>query len=129
MLLHQLPRTSRSVTLAFARYKTVAHSSPSPLYHTRNHRFSSGTTPLESNSNAPKKAAPPRQRSVNEPGPDDPPSFSLRDLGISGKSKIFIVACLTVAGTVESIFWIKVFWAKYGPAQEETSEEGGESGG
>src|SRR5271156_5244722 len=44
------------------------------------------------------------------------PAFSFRGLGAGRKAKIFVIACLTVFGTIESVFWVKVVWAKFSPS-------------
>ena len=50
------------------------------------------------------------------------PSFSLKDLGANRACKIVVLVCLSVLGTMESIFWVKVGWAKFGPVGEEKRE-------
>jgi hypothetical protein len=32
--------------------------------------------------------------------------------------KIVVVSCVSIAATMESIFWGKMMWARYGPAEE-----------
>lgn len=51
-------------------------------------------------------------------------AFSFKDLGASRGVKIVVLTALTVFGTIESVFWAKVLWAKISPAPE----EGGKSG-
>ena len=43
------------------------------------------------------------------------PSFSLQDLGANRTVKVVVMASLSIIATMESIFWIKVGWAKFGP--------------
>jgi hypothetical protein len=57
------------------------------------------------------------------------PSFGAanwKELGGSRTVKIVVITALTIAGTVETIFWTKVLWAKFGPAKvvDGGSEEG-----
>jgi hypothetical protein len=65
------------------------------------------------------------QTPLHKPGPGAPqpqnppyPAFSFRDLGASRKVKFFVIACVAVVGTIESVFWVKVAWAKLGPSPE-----------
>lgn len=43
------------------------------------------------------------------------PSFSLHDLGANRTVKVVVMASLSIIATMESIFWTKVGWAKFGP--------------
>jgi hypothetical protein len=46
------------------------------------------------------------------------PTFSFKDLGASRTVKIVVIAGMSVIGTIESIFWIKVIWAKISPSPQ-----------
>ena len=52
--------------------------------------------------------------------PQDPeiPAFSLKDLGANRATKTVVVIALSVLATMESIFWIKVGWRRFGPSTE-----------
>lgn len=50
------------------------------------------------------------------------PAFSLKDLDMKRGTKFFVIACLSVLGTMETVFWVKVIWAKLSPPLEEESE-------
>ncbi|OCK98803.1 uncharacterized protein K441DRAFT_654176 [Cenococcum geophilum 1.58] len=53
------------------------------------------------------------------------PTVSFKDLGASRTVKIAVIASLSVIGTIESIFWAKVIWAKISPSpQEEPKSDG-----
>jgi hypothetical protein len=71
------------------------------------------------------KVAPPKQSSA-APAPQNPsyPTFSFKDLGANRGVKVVVVVCLTVLGTMESIFWGKVLWAKISPSPGEASKSG-----
>jgi hypothetical protein len=43
------------------------------------------------------------------------PAFSAQGLGANRTIKVVAITCLTVAATMESIFWVKVLWAKVSP--------------
>ncbi|CZR69993.1 uncharacterized protein PAC_19894 [Phialocephala subalpina] len=47
------------------------------------------------------------------------PSASFKDLGASRTVKIVVFSFLAVAGTLETITWSKLLWAKFGPAKSE----------
>lgn len=61
----------------------------------------------------PPKAAPapasPR-RKLDTPENPSYPSFSLEGLGANRSVKIVLIVCLTVLGTMESIFWARAIW-------------------
>jgi hypothetical protein len=48
------------------------------------------------------------------------PAFTFQSLGAGRKVKFFIIACLAVVGTIESVFWVNVLWAKFSPSSTET---------
>ena len=56
------------------------------------------------------------------------PTSSLRELGANRTVKIVVVGCISVLATIESIFWAKVAWAKFGPEKEKKEEKGEISG-
>lgn len=47
------------------------------------------------------------------------PAFSFEGLGISPKLKIVVLGAIAVIGTMETIFWVKLGWAKISPSSEE----------
>lgn len=53
------------------------------------------------------------------------PAFSFQGLGANRTGKVVVIACLTVVATVESIFWVKVLWAKFSPSRENESKPEG----
>jgi hypothetical protein len=48
-------------------------------------------------------------------------AFSFENLGANRTTKVVVIVCLTVAGTIESILWVKVLWAKISPSPKEES--------
>lgn len=60
----------------------------------------------------------------NGPTPPNPsyPTFSFQDLGANRTVKVIVIVCLTVFGTLESIFWAKFLWAKFSPSPENESQ-------
>ncbi|KAM3075797.1 hypothetical protein ACMFMG_007924 [Clarireedia jacksonii] len=54
-----------------------------------------------------------KPKSSENPGPM--PTAGFKDLGATRTVKIVVITCLSIAGTMESIFWFKMLWAKYGP--------------
>jgi hypothetical protein len=54
------------------------------------------------------------QKSPGNPSSGNPsyPAFSFEGLGANRTTKVAVIACLTVVGTIESIFWAKVLWPK-----------------
>jgi hypothetical protein len=83
----------------------------------------------------------PHRRLIHIPPPPDPnisantspksdstnptyPAFSLQGLGMSKPIKIVVIAILTVFGTMESVFWAKLLWAKISPPAAEVEGEG-----
>ena len=44
--------------------------------------------------------------------------LNLKELGINRTAKIVIFVALSIAGTVETIFWIKVIWRKFDGSKE-----------
>lgn len=70
--------------------------------------------------------APPHKpaSSTHASGNPSYPTLSFKDLGASRTVKIVVIAGLSVIGTIESIFWAKVIWAKISPPpQEEPKSE------
>lgn len=51
-------------------------------------------------------------------------SFSFKDLGANRTVKVVVISVLMVFGTLESIFWIKFLWAKFGPSPTGEEEVG-----
>ena len=47
--------------------------------------------------------------------------FSLHDLGANRTVKVVVMASLSIIATMETIFWIKVGWAKFGPNKGDRS--------
>lgn len=74
--------------------------------------------------------APPKSDS-NRGSEDYYPSTGFKETwkGINRPAKIVVIVALTIGSTVETIFWAKVLWAKFGPEVEEEREEGGERKG
>lgn len=58
------------------------------------------------------------------PTPNPPsPRITLKDLGANRTVRIVVLVALSIFGTMETIFWAKVIWAKF--FQKAESEEGG----
>jgi hypothetical protein len=65
-------------------------------------------------------------KSDSNRGLEDPyPSMSFKETfkGISRPAKIVVIVALTIGGTMETIFWAKVLWAKFGPEVEDEDED------
>ncbi|KAH8587456.1 hypothetical protein B0O99DRAFT_481996, partial [Bisporella sp. PMI_857] len=41
------------------------------------------------------------------------------ELGATKTVKVVVIICLCIAGTMETIFWTRVLWEKFGPAKGE----------
>jgi hypothetical protein len=71
----------------------------------------------------------PQKGSRAKPDPQSPnqelPAFNFKELGMSPRIRIFVIACLSVVATVESFFWFKVLWAKFAPSTDGEDEEQG----
>jgi hypothetical protein len=65
------------------------------------------------------------QKTPPSPGNPSYPVFSFEGLGANRTIKVVVIACLTVVGTMESIFWAKVLWAKISKSPEEKGEQEG----
>ncbi len=52
------------------------------------------------------------------------PAASFKDLGASRTVKVVVIVCLWIIGTMESITWGRLLWAKFSPSVEEGKEEG-----
>lgn len=75
------------------------------------------------------KPSPPSWRPhAIEPPSSEPsyPAFSLRDLGANRATKITVLVCLSILGTMETIFYAKMLWAKMGWGGEEGKGKGTE---
>src|SRR6201746_620333 len=44
----------------------------------------------------------------------EPPKISFSALGASRPVKVVVIAALAIVGTMESIFWMRVLWEKFG---------------
>lgn len=53
----------------------------------------------------------------------EPPKVSFRDLGASRTVKVVVIVALMVFGTMESIFWMRVLWEKFGSAPTEEQKK------
>lgn len=64
---------------------------------------------------------PPSDQRTKKTSPANPatPEFSFKGLGASRTVKTTVVVCLSILGTMETAFWVKVLWAKFYPAKEE----------
>lgn len=63
------------------------------------------------------------------PGPTENPSypsFDFKELGASRIVKIVVIVAISIGGTMESIFWAQVLWAKFGPEKVPGTLKGGE---
>ena len=59
------------------------------------------------------------RNSTPSPQEHEYPAFSLKDLGANRATKTVVVIALSVLATMESIFWIKVGWRRFGPRTED----------
>ncbi|CRG87831.1 hypothetical protein PISL3812_04852 [Talaromyces islandicus] len=55
---------------------------------------------------------------------DDMPDVlaGLKSIKMSRTTKAVVYTALTIMATVESVFWIKVLWAKFAPAQKDLDD-------
>lgn len=116
---------------------TYATSTPSPSFQPsyaacqRQTSFSKPVTRLYStnnnngtntNHNPAKKSNPKPQSSKIEP-----PVFDFKSLGLKGPVKIVVIAVISVLGTIETVFWVKVGWRWWkGESQGGEGEEDGQ---
>jgi len=77
-----------------------------------------------STSKTDKPQTPPSPGSPSSGNPSYP-AFSFEGLDANRTIKATVIACLTVVGTIESIFWAKVLWAKMSKSSEEKGEPEG----
>lgn len=74
------------------------------------------------------KAPPPNNKSDGDkktPVEDQSlPSFKFSDLGASKRVRLVVITALVIYGTLESIFWMQVLWAKFGPAPKDEDVKG-----
>lgn len=97
-----LPRAAiRHVSVLRTRMQQTAHLSQRKLL--------SSSAPY----NSPKLA--PEMPNQN---PQLPP-FRFKDLGASRTVKVVVITCISVLATLESYFWMRVIWEKFGPAEED----------
>lgn len=47
---------------------------------------------------------------------------TLKSLNMSRTTKLVVYTALIIMATAESVFWIKVLWAKFGPAQKDLED-------
>ncbi|KAF2177660.1 hypothetical protein K469DRAFT_719583 [Zopfia rhizophila CBS 207.26] len=65
-----------------------------------------------------------RQKSQTTPSENPSiPAFNLKDLGASRPIYYGIIVVLSILGTIESVFWIKVIWAKFFTPEEDDRKE------
>ncbi|MCJ1254372.1 hypothetical protein MMC24_002187 [Lignoscripta atroalba] len=88
--------------------------------------FSSHRASLSPGTDDKSQKVPPHKQGPGAPTSQNPsyPTFSFQDLGANRTVKVVVIVCLTVLGTMESIFWVQVLWAKISPPSpsEEISE-------
>jgi hypothetical protein len=65
------------------------------------------------------------QKTSSSSGNPSYPAFSFEGLGANRTIKVAVIACLTVVGTIESIFWTKALWAKISKSTEEKGKPEG----
>lgn len=114
------PRAALSLrhpTIVHSRTALTSRPSLSPTARKLSNQTPPGSTPPPPNQNAKKTRVP------------DPavPEFSFKGLSASRTVKTTVLVCLSILGTMETAFWIKVLWAKFYPKGEEGagSAEGG----
>lgn len=88
-----------------------------PGFHFQPTRLSTHNGNASTKAHLPKPAS-----SASSPQNPSLPAFSFQDLGANGATKIVVITCLAVAATAESIFWVKVFWAKVSRSRDPESE-------
>jgi len=66
------------------------------------------------------------QKPKVNPGNPSLGGASFRDLGATRAVKIVVITMLCVAGTVETVFWVKVLMRRFGWDDEGKDKEGGE---
>lgn len=115
MLSNTVLRTSRKTASELYHVRSAAPSA----FHTQTAQFQPAgkdSVPRDSSAKSPGKTKvsdnlqdPPRRKSIFE------------ELGASRRVRIVIIACLTVLGTIESVFWAQAAWRWFRPrAAKET---------
>jgi hypothetical protein len=136
MLEQALSQHSIRPTTSASRADLGSHRSQSSGLHQnflsqwQLHRSQRGfvTSPRLTLEKKPSKSAskvPPSQSSSKPQSSSNPslPKLSMSGLSIGRGPKIFIIAVICVLGTMESIFWINVLWAKFKGEPEANEEE------
>ena len=112
-LYHLLNTASKknNVSAAYIAWRSILNSSISTLSQSPSSALSSQRAAFSTSKNDKPQKTPP---SPGNPSSGNPsyPAFSFEGLGANRTIKVTVIACLTVVGTIESIFWAKVLWAK-----------------
>jgi hypothetical protein len=103
----------------FLRKSIISSVSASPGIKTPHRSYS--TQPPSSNKTTPKSSENATEDNNNNDMPDV--LAGLKSIKMSRATKLVVYTALTIMATVESVFWIKVLWAKFGPAQKELEDE------
>lgn len=130
----RIPRLAKFLSMPTTPQKPIQHSfkrhdqvflcksvissvSASPKIKIPNRPYS--TQPSSSNKTIPKSP-----ENATEHNNNDMPDVlaGLKSIKMSRTTKVVVYTALTIMATVESVFWIKVLWAKFGPAQEDLED-------
>ncbi|KAH8701616.1 hypothetical protein BGW36DRAFT_355770 [Talaromyces proteolyticus] len=113
---------ARSICLSQLSTQNPVSIVRSRLPMQRLHRYS---TQPSSNKRTPKTA----QSEKNESHSFNQTNYSpdilshLKSLRMSRTTKVIVYTALAIVGTMETVFWIKVLWTKFGSGNENSTEE------
>lgn len=69
------------------------------------------------------KTTPKNPENATEHNDDMPDVLAgLRSIKMGRTTKIIVYTALTIMATMESVFWMKVLWAKFGPAPKDLED-------
>lgn len=101
----------------FFLHKSILSASPRARIPHRSY----STQPSSSNKTTPE--SPENSTEHNNNNDDMPDVFAtLKSLNMSRTTKLVVYTALIIMATAESVFWIKVLWAKFGPAQKDLED-------
>jgi len=111
--IYPLPPSARSSTHAQAR--SIAHITR--LAQAQVYRYYSTTSASPKSPNAANTS-----NQQQEMDPFGGKKLSWKELGANKTVKWVVIIFISIIGTMESIFWIKVIWAKFFATEEEVAE-------
>lgn len=114
---------SQVATLMQQTTRRTANNRNLTLLSAQQSTFSRRLSTFNTKDNGSQKAEP-QKRQSDAASPQNPSylTFSFDGLGASRGVKVVVIAGLTVLGTMETIFWSKLLWAKFSPVPEDESK-------